>query len=90
MGYLDHEARIRDAVAGRPPLDVAESDYIRQILSDPATARFFASYAMSNEWLAWVKELPQFRALFGVSDIGPGSIELGQWFAEKMMLEHHE
>jgi hypothetical protein len=88
MGYLEHEARIRDAVSGLPPLDLAEADYIHQIIGDPATARFFGSYAVAPEWLSWVKGLPQFRALFGESDLLPGSFELGQWFAKSMMLAH--
>lgn len=90
MGYLDHEARIRDAVATRPPLDVAEADYIHQVMSDPATVRFFAAHAVLPEWLGWTKELPQFRALFGVDEMQPGSFELGEWFARRMMLEHPE
>jgi hypothetical protein len=59
-------------------------------MSDPATVRFFAAYAVLPEWLGWTKELPQFRALFGADEMKPGSFELGQWFARRMMLEHPE
>jgi hypothetical protein len=90
MGYLDHEARIRDAVSGPPPLDVAQADYLRQMLGDAATARFFATYAALPEWLGWAKDLPQFRALFGLSEIQPASLELAQWFARAMILAHAE
>jgi hypothetical protein len=90
MGYLDHEARIRDAVSGLPPLDVAVADYIREMVSEPATARFFATHASLPEWLGWARGLPQFRALFGVEEMRPGSVELGEWFARAMILEHAE
>jgi hypothetical protein len=90
MGYLEHEALIRDAVGGLPPLDVAVADYIRQALGDPATARFFARYASAPEWLDWVKDVPQFRALFGQEATREGSAELATWFAERCMLSHSE
>jgi hypothetical protein len=90
MGYLEHEARIRVAVSGLPPLDAAAADYVRHMLNDAATAGFFADYAAAPEWLHWMKQVPQFAALFGRATISQSSQELARWFATKMILQHSE
>jgi hypothetical protein len=90
MGYLEHEAMIRDNVRGLPPLDVVAGDYLRQIIGDPATAKFFGSFASAPEWLGWARDLPQFRSLFGQGELPPGSLELAEWFARMFVLGHPE
>jgi hypothetical protein len=90
MGYTDHEAMIREACGGAPPLDASMADYVRQALRDPATARFFSAYAVGIEWLAWIKDELEFRALFGVGELSPSSFELAEWFATKFVLQHPE
>ncbi|HKQ08137.1 MAG TPA: DUF4020 domain-containing protein [Blastocatellia bacterium] len=82
MGFLDHEERISQIVSLSPPLDQNEIAYIEDILKRTATARLFASYARSPEWLRWCENRGLLDALFDphgkANDLAD---ELSKWFA---------
>ncbi|MBT9608030.1 SIR2 family protein [Microbacterium sp.] len=86
MGQTDHQARVRDIVAGGTGLPLPERDYLRSRLRYTAGARDFAlaTESLADEaklaWLWWIEDLPEFVALFSFSDLTDASAILGGWF----------
>jgi SIR2-like domain len=67
MGALDHERRIADIVQYPPPLEPDLVDYMRAVLADPVTMRFFVRHASGPEWLRWAEERGAFASLVAPS-----------------------
>ncbi len=90
MGRLDHQQRIRRLVAQGLPLDGEEEDYLAAVLRDPETARFFARYARTPQWLDWVEKLGLLKPLFQPEPVDEVGAQLADWFAREFAIRHPE
>jgi hypothetical protein len=87
MGQTDHEARMQAIIAGGTTLPLPDRDYLNARLRFVEGARDFASATASLldnaklDWLAWLEDLPEFRAIFSPRDTSEASATLGNWFA---------
>ena len=89
MGALDHEHRVRDLVAVRPPLEQEAVDYLRSSLIDPLTRRFFLRHARGPAWLTFAVDVGSLDGLFGdVESGGDTNGPLAQWIVDHFMLQH--
>lgn len=91
MGQTDHQARVQAIVAGGTALPLPDRDYLHARLRTTAGARDFAIAAGSLpdeaklEWLTWLEELPEFKALFSPPDVPDAAAILGNWFAKNFI-----
>lgn len=89
MGVLDHEARIIQLVATPPTPDPEAADYLRGVLRDPVTLRFFVKRARRPEWLSWVENE---EALGPLVSAAPMTSEEGRllaaWFSDHFAIQH--
>lgn len=91
MDFLDHEERIRRIVDLGPPLDQNEIDYIADVLKQAPTARLFANYAKTPEWLRWCENRGLLDDLFDpLSKPDDLASELALWFATNYVGSHSE
>jgi hypothetical protein len=84
-GFLDHRRQIRAIMEGRPPgeLSADETSYLESVISDENVVQFFCAYASGADWLAWVIDKPEFRALFDPQRTSGAQVtwRLAGWFA---------
>ncbi len=87
MGQTDHQSRVQAIVAGGTALPLPDRDYLHARLRTTDGARDFAiaTGSLPNEakldWLAWLEDLPEFKALFSPPDVPDATAILGSWFA---------
>jgi hypothetical protein len=87
MGQTDHEARMQAIIAGGATLPLPDRDYLHARLRAVEGARDFAkatSLLLDDtklDWLAWLEDLPEFKAIFSLRDISEASAILADWFA---------
>jgi hypothetical protein len=83
MGLLDHRQRTRELVAGAPSHIPEEMSYIEQAVADEDRVAFFVEFARGPEWLRWVENQSNFKALFDPSaPPSAASKQLAAWFGE--------
>ncbi len=87
MGQTDHQSRVQTIVAGGTALPLPDRDYLHARLRTTDGARDFAIATGSLpddaklEWLMWLEDFPEFKALFLPSDVSDATAILGNWFA---------
>lgn len=87
MGQTDHQSRVQAIVAGGTALPLPDRDYLQARLRTTDGTRDFAiaTGSLPNEakldWLAWLEDLPEFKALFSPPDVPDATAILGSWFA---------
>jgi len=63
-GLLEKGQRIRSIAESQPPLEGEDSDYIKFVLSDLATAQIFFKWAKAPEWISWLEKNQFVQPLF--------------------------
>lgn len=87
MGQTDHRSRVQAIIGGGTALPLPDRDYLHARLQTTDGARDFAIATASLadeaklEWLTWLEDLPEFRALFSPPDVPDATAILGNWFA---------
>jgi hypothetical protein len=87
MGQTDHEARMHTIIAGGATLPLPDRDYLHARLRAVEGARHFANATDSLpddaklDWLVWLENFPEFKAIFSPRDVSEASAVLGDWFA---------
>lgn len=82
MGQLDHEQRVRMALATDPPQTRADVAYLESVIANDHTAEIFARYATGTKWLDWITDRQPFPDLFVQGSIlSEAGRELAVWFA---------
>ncbi|QCY47049.1 hypothetical protein GcLGCM259_1316 [Glutamicibacter creatinolyticus] len=87
MGQTDHQSRVQAIIGGGTALPLPDRDYLHDRLRTTDGARDFALATESLpdetklEWLTWVEDLPEFKALFLPADVPDATAILGNWFA---------
>ena len=89
MGVLDHEARITQLVATPPTPDPEAADYLRGVLREPVTLRFFVEHAKRPEWLSWVESEGALGPLVSTTPMtsDEGRLLAG-WFADHFAIQY--
>ena len=89
MGVLDHEARITQLVATPPTPDPEAADYLRGVLREPVTLRFFVEHAKRPEWLSWVESEGALGPLVSTAPMtsDEGRLLAG-WFADHFAIQY--
>jgi hypothetical protein len=89
MGQADHQARTRDIVsAGPSSLPGDEHDYLTSRLRTIEGVRDFVRVANTVdaprqvEWLRWIEDLPEFKALFAPPEPSAPAALLANWFCD--------
>jgi hypothetical protein len=88
MGVLDHRVRIGQLVALPPPLEPENIDYLRGVVGEPVTLRFFVEMASLPEWLDWAISERLLRPLIGPEPLDDKGQLLAHWFAERFVVPH--
>ncbi len=84
---LQHDNRIRDLIAGGPPLDPIDGNYLSHCLADRIRVQVFVRCASGDLWLGWIKDEPAFLDLFRRdAELSDAQIALAIWFAEKVVV----
>jgi len=87
MGQTDHRSRVQAIIGGGTTLPLPDRDYLHARLRTVDGARDFAMATESApdglklEWLTWLEDLPEFKALFSPPDVPDATAILGNWFA---------
>ncbi|GEB95963.1 SIR2 family protein [Microbacterium lacticum] len=87
MGQTDHQSRVQEIVGGGTTMPLPDRDYLHGRLrtTDGARDFGFATGSLPDEtkleWLTWVEDLPEFKALFSPADVSDATAVLGNWFA---------
>jgi hypothetical protein len=87
MGQTDHQSRVQAIIAGGTALPLPDRDYLHARLRTTDGARDFAIATGSLpdeaklDWLTWLEDLPEFKALFSPPDVPEATAILGDWFA---------
>ena len=89
MGVFDHKVRVAQLVTGPPPLEPESLDYLRSVLADEVTLRFFVEEASLVEWLVWTESEGFLAPLTKLEPITTGAPQLlAHWFAERFAMAH--
>lgn len=88
MGVFDHRLRIAQLVALPPPLEPENIDYLRGVVADPVTLRFFVELATLPEWLDWAISERLLQPLIGPEPLGDTGRQVAHWFAERFVVPH--
>lgn len=86
MGQTDHQSRVQAIIGGGTTLPLPDRDYLHARLRTADGARDFAMATESLpheaklDWLTWLEDLPEFKALFSPSDVPDATVILGNWF----------
>ena len=89
MGAFDHKARITQLAEAPPPVDPESLDYLRSVLKESVTLKFFIDTAARIEWLRWVEDEGFFAPL--VDPVAITSAEprmIANWFAARYAIAH--
>lgn len=87
MGQTAHWTRMQAIVAGGTTVPLHDRDYMNARLRTAEGARDFAgatgplSDDAKLDWLTYLEDLPEFKALFSPRDVPEASSVLGHWFA---------
>lgn len=87
MGQTDHRSRVQAIIGGGTTLPLPDRDYLHARLRTVDGARDFAMATgplpdgIKLEWLTWLEDLPEFKALFSPPDVPDATATLGNWFA---------
>lgn len=87
MGQTDHQSRVQAIIGGGTALPLPDRDYLHARLRTTDGARDFAIATgtlpdeAKLEWLTWLEDFPEFRALFSPQDVPDATTVLGNWFA---------
>ena len=87
MGQTDHQSRMQAIIGGGTALPLPDRDYLHARLrtTDGARELAIATGSLPNEakldWLTWLEDLPEFKALFSPPDVPDATAILGNWFA---------
>lgn len=87
MGQTDHQSRVQAIIGGGTALPLPDRDYLHARLRTTDGARDFAiaTGSLPNEakldWLTWLEDLPELKALFSPPDVPDATAILGNWFA---------
>ncbi|MGN6127653.1 MAG: SIR2 family protein [Humibacter sp.] len=87
MGQTDHQSRVQAIVGGGTTMPLPDRDYLHARLRTTDGARDFAMATeplpdeAKLEWLTWLENLPEFRALFSPPNVPDATAILGSWFA---------
>ncbi|MGY5318219.1 SIR2 family protein [Neomicrococcus lactis] len=87
MGQTDHQSRVQAIIGGGTALPLPDRDYLHARLRTTDGARDFAIATgtlpdeAKLEWLTWLEDFPEFRALFSPPDVPDATAILGDWFA---------
>ncbi|MDY0828716.1 SIR2 family protein [Microbacterium sp. BG28] len=87
MGQTDHRSRVQAIIGGGTTLPLPDRDYLHARLRIADGARDFAmaTESLSDEakleWLTWLEDFPEFKALFSPPDVPDATAILGNWFA---------
>lgn len=87
MGQTDHQSRVQEIVGGGTAMPLPDRDYLHGRLrtTDGARDFGFATESLPDEtkleWLTWLEDNPEFKALFSPPDVPDSSAVLGHWFA---------
>jgi hypothetical protein len=87
MGQTDHQSRVQAIIRGGTTLPLPDRDYLHARLRTTDGARNFAIETgtlpdeAKLEWLTWLEDFPEFRALFSPTDVPVSTAILGNWFA---------
>ncbi len=89
LGSLETEARIKGLVTSDRPPSLEEEDFLKQVLLDLGTLRYFTRHAKDPRWLEWIAEHNEFSAIFASgASLNERSAELSRWFAEEFAIPH--
>ena len=87
MGQTDHQSRVQAIIGGGTALPLPDRDYLHARLRTTDGARDFANATETLpdeaklDWLMWLEDSPEFRALFSPPDVPDATAILGNWFA---------
>ncbi len=87
MGQMDHQSRVQAIIGGGTALPLTDRDYLLDRLRTVDGARDFAIAtgalpdASKLEWLTWLEDIPEFKALFSPPEVTDATAILGSWFA---------
>jgi hypothetical protein len=87
MGQFDHRARMKQIIDGGSSLTPVDLDYLASRLGSVEGAEDFAQFAASVEWLRWVEDRPEFKALFDGKVVTDSSAVLADWFCNTFIAE---
>lgn len=89
MGAFDHKARITQLAEAPPPVDPESLDYLRSILKEAVTLKFFVETAGHIEWLRWAEDEGFFAPLLNSAALSAAEPRmLAYWFAERFAIRH--
>lgn len=89
MGVFDRKVRVAQLVSAPPPLEPENLDYLRSVLADEVTLRFFVEEARHVEWLAWTESEGFLAPLTKLDPITSGAPQLlAHWFAKRFAEAH--
>lgn len=87
MGQTDHQSRVQAIIEGGTTLPLPDRDYLHGRLQTIDGVRDFVMAIKplpdetKLEWLTWLENLPEFKALFSPPAVPEATVILGDWFA---------
>ena len=88
MGVLDHQARIARLVATPPTPDPEASDYLRNVVGNGVTLRFFIESAERLEWFEWAEAEGFLAPLASTAPLSQEARTFAAWIADKFAIAH--
>lgn len=91
MGQTEHRALIDEVVNGGPTLTPVDYDYlVGQLKTANGAEEFVLAVAnvepvLQVQWLHWVEDLPEFKAIFNGQDGDAAATVLGSWFCHSFL-----
>ncbi len=92
MGVFDHEQKIKDLLAGRPPQVKSEDDdYLIETMGDSTRLHVFLKHAVGKTWLLWAEERGILTPLFSRrEESNERHAQLAWWFSRQGVLAESE
>lgn len=87
MGQADHRSKMHNIISGGTTLPLPDRDYLAMRLRTVEGAQDFAraTEALSDDskldWLGWLEDADEFKALFLRENVAEATAILGNWFA---------
>lgn len=88
MSVFDHRVQISQLVALPPPPEPDNLDYLRGVVSDTVTLRFFVQMATLREWLDWAISERLLQPLIAPEPLDETGRLIAHWFAERFVVPH--